>query len=154
MDNGDTSGVTSSRSIICATFHLTGSGLSHPTDLPGELPVPLECHTLTLNMIELRHSHRHQHTAVALNSRICASMPTLWQTMLLTHKPLQPQYASHSTMKRKSMSFVMDGLQKKICYCQNYSRQKYLLLKQLNHYTVNGMTSEMIWLSLMILDQY
>ena len=26
----------------------------HPTELPGDLPVPFECHSLTLNMIALQ----------------------------------------------------------------------------------------------------
>ena len=26
----------------------------HPTELPGDLPVPLECHSLTMNTIELQ----------------------------------------------------------------------------------------------------
>ena len=46
--------ITSSRSLQSATFHLTGWRLSHQTELPGNLPVPLECHALTLNMIELQ----------------------------------------------------------------------------------------------------
>ena len=42
--------ITSSRSLKCATFHLTGWRLSHQT----ELPVLLGCHTLTLNTIDLQ----------------------------------------------------------------------------------------------------
>ena len=30
--------------------------ISHPTELSGDLPVPLECHTLTMNTIELQFS--------------------------------------------------------------------------------------------------
>ena len=37
-----------------ATFLLSGWRLLHPTELPGDLPVPLECHTLTMNTIELQ----------------------------------------------------------------------------------------------------
>ena len=49
MDRRNTSRITSSRSIKSATFHLAGWRLLHQT----ELPVPLECHALTLNTIEL-----------------------------------------------------------------------------------------------------
>ena len=31
-----------------------GWRLLHPTELPGDIPVPLECHTLTLNTIKLQ----------------------------------------------------------------------------------------------------
>ena len=54
MDKRNASRITSSRSLKSATFHLTGWRLSHQTELPGDLPVPLECHALMLNMIELR----------------------------------------------------------------------------------------------------
>ena len=37
-----------------AIFLLADWRLSHPTELPGDLPVLLECHTLTMNMIELQ----------------------------------------------------------------------------------------------------
>ena len=56
MDKTNASRITSSRSLKNATFILAGWILSHPTELPGDLPVPLECHTLTLNTIELQHS--------------------------------------------------------------------------------------------------
>ena len=46
--------MTSSRSLKSATFHLTGWRFLHPTELPGDLPVPLECHALMLNTIELQ----------------------------------------------------------------------------------------------------
>ena len=36
-----------------AKFHLTGWKLSHPTELPADLHVPLECHALTQKSIEL-----------------------------------------------------------------------------------------------------
>ena len=52
MDKRNASRITSSRSLKSATFHFTGWRLSHPTELPGDLPVPLECHALTLNTIE------------------------------------------------------------------------------------------------------
>ena len=48
------SSITSSRFTKNATFHLTGWRLSHQTELLGNLPVPLECHALTLNTIELQ----------------------------------------------------------------------------------------------------
>ena len=37
-----------------AAFPLTGWRLSHPTDLPSDLPVTLQCHTLAMNTIELQ----------------------------------------------------------------------------------------------------
>ena len=37
-----------------ATFLLAEWRLLHPAELPGDLPVPLECHTLTINTIELQ----------------------------------------------------------------------------------------------------
>ena len=53
MDKRNASRTTSSRSLKNATFHLTGCRFLHPTKLPGDLPVTLKCHILTLNMIEL-----------------------------------------------------------------------------------------------------
>ena len=54
MDKINASRITKSRSIKSATFLLTGWRLSHPTELPGDLPVPLEYHTLAMNTIELQ----------------------------------------------------------------------------------------------------
>ena len=54
MDKGNASRITSSRSLKNATFLLVGWRLSHPKELPGYLPVPLECHTLTMNKIVLQ----------------------------------------------------------------------------------------------------
>ena len=54
VDKRNASRITSSRSLKSATFLSTGWRLSHQTELPGYLPVPLECHTLTLNTIELQ----------------------------------------------------------------------------------------------------
>ena len=54
MDKRNASRITSSRFLKSATFHLTGWRILHPTELPSDLPVPLECHALTLNMIELQ----------------------------------------------------------------------------------------------------
>ena len=54
MDKRNASRVTSSRSLKSVPLHLTGRKLSHPTELPGDLPVSLECHVLTLNTIELQ----------------------------------------------------------------------------------------------------
>ena len=54
MDKRNASRITSSRSLKSATFQLTGWRLSHQTELPGDLPVPLECNTLTMNTIELQ----------------------------------------------------------------------------------------------------
>ena len=53
-DKRNASRITSSRSSKSATFLLEGWRLSHQTELPGYLPVPLECHSLTLNAIELQ----------------------------------------------------------------------------------------------------
>ena len=54
MDKRNASRITSSRSLKSAAFFLAGWRHSHPTELPGDLPVPLECHTLALNAIELQ----------------------------------------------------------------------------------------------------
>ena len=54
MDKRNASRITSSRSSKSATFHLTGWRLSHQTELPGDLPVPVECQSLTLCTIELQ----------------------------------------------------------------------------------------------------
>ena len=50
MDKGNASRIISSPSIKSATFLLAGWRLLHPK----ELPVPLECHTLTMNTIVLQ----------------------------------------------------------------------------------------------------
>ena len=55
-DKQNTSRTTSSRSFKCATFHLTGWGPLHSTELPDDQPVPMECRILTLNMIALQFS--------------------------------------------------------------------------------------------------
>ena len=93
-----------------ATFPLTGWRLSHPTDLPSDLPVTLQCHTLAMNTIELQTSAC---SSALPNSIFCSSIPTLWQTMLLTHWPPQPQYDRLTTLKRKSLYSTMDGLQRR-----------------------------------------
>ena len=54
MDKRNASRITSSGSLKSATFLLAGWRFSHPTELPGDLPVLLECHTLTMNTIELQ----------------------------------------------------------------------------------------------------
>ena len=54
MDKRNASRITSSRSIKSATFLLAGWRLLHPKELPGDLPVPLECHTLTMKTIMLQ----------------------------------------------------------------------------------------------------
>ena len=54
MDKRNASRITSSRSLKSATFCLAGWRLSHPIDVPGDLPVPFECHTLTMNTIVLQ----------------------------------------------------------------------------------------------------
>ena len=54
MDNGNASRITSNPSLKSAIFLLAGWRLSHPKELPGDLPVPLECHTLTMNTIVLQ----------------------------------------------------------------------------------------------------
>ena len=54
MDKRNDSRITSSRSLINATILLAGWRLSHPTELHGDLRVPLECHSLTMNTIELQ----------------------------------------------------------------------------------------------------
>ena len=54
MDKRNASRITSGRSLKGATFLLAGWRLSHPKELPGDLPVLLECHTLTMNTIVLQ----------------------------------------------------------------------------------------------------
>ena len=54
MDKRNASRITSNPSLKSATFLLAGWRLLHPTELPGDLPVPLECHTLTMNTVELQ----------------------------------------------------------------------------------------------------
>ena len=54
MDKGNASMITSSQSLKSATFLLAGWRLLHPKELPEDLPVPLECHTLTMNTIVLQ----------------------------------------------------------------------------------------------------
>ena len=54
MDKRNASRITSSRSLKGATFLLAGWRLSHPKDLPEDLPVLLECHTLTMYTIVLQ----------------------------------------------------------------------------------------------------
>ena len=64
MDKRNASRITSSRSVKSATFHLTGWSLSHQTELPGDPPVPLQCHALTLNTIELQLSDEATYTSM------------------------------------------------------------------------------------------
>ena len=54
MDKRNTSRITSSRSLKGATFLLAGWRLLHSKELPGDIPVLLECHTLTMNTIVLQ----------------------------------------------------------------------------------------------------
>ena len=54
MDKINASRITSSRSMKSAAFNFTGWRPLYQTELPGDLPVPLECHALTLNTIELQ----------------------------------------------------------------------------------------------------
>ena len=54
MEKRNASRITSSPSLKSATFLLAGWRISHPAELLGDLPVPLECHTLTMNTIVLQ----------------------------------------------------------------------------------------------------
>ena len=54
MGKGNASRITSNSSLESATFLLAGSRLSHSKELTGDLPVPLDCHTLTMNKIVLQ----------------------------------------------------------------------------------------------------
>ena len=54
MDKRNASRITSCQSLKGATFLLADWRLSHPKELPGDLPVLLECHTLTMNTIVLQ----------------------------------------------------------------------------------------------------
>ena len=113
MNKTIASTITSNRSLKCATFHLTRWRLMHSKELPGNLPAPLVCHALALRMTEMQLSDAIALTSMLLRSaqfRILLTMPTLWQTMLLRHWPPQPQYDSHSSMKKKWLSSMMDGL--------------------------------------------
>ena len=71
-DKRNVSRITSSRSLNNTTFLLADWRLSHPTELPGDLPVPLECHTLTMNTIELQLSD-----AVIIMLQCSAQFPIL-----------------------------------------------------------------------------
>ena len=64
MDKGNASRITSSPSLKNATLLLAGWRLSHPKELSGDLPVPLECHTLTTNTIELQFSDAVEDTSI------------------------------------------------------------------------------------------
>ena len=68
MDNRNASRITLSQSLKNATFHLAGWSLSHQTELPDDLPVPLECYALTLNTIELQLSDAVADTSLLLCS--------------------------------------------------------------------------------------
>ena len=46
--------ITSSRSLGSATFLLADWRILHPKEISGDLPVPLECHILTMNTIVLQ----------------------------------------------------------------------------------------------------
>ena len=54
MDKRNASRITSSRSLKSSSFLLAGWRLSHSKELPGDLPVLLECQTLTMNTIVLQ----------------------------------------------------------------------------------------------------
>ena len=54
MDKRNATKITSSPSLKSATYHLTDWRLAYPTQLPGDLPVHLECHALTLSTIDLQ----------------------------------------------------------------------------------------------------
>ena len=56
VDKRNTSRITSSQSLKSATFLSPDWRHSRPTEIPGDLPLPLKCHTLTLNTIELQNS--------------------------------------------------------------------------------------------------
>ena len=54
VDKINASRITSSRSLKGATFLLADWRLSHPKELPGDLPVLWDCHTLTMNTTVLQ----------------------------------------------------------------------------------------------------
>ena len=54
VDKRNASRITSCRSLKGATFLLAGWRLSHPKERRGDLPVFLECHTLTMNTVVLQ----------------------------------------------------------------------------------------------------
>ena len=51
VDKRNASMIQSSRSLKSATFLLAGWRLSHSKEIPGDLPVLLECNSLTMNTI-------------------------------------------------------------------------------------------------------
>ena len=54
MVKRNASRITSIRSSKSATLPLAGWGLTYPKELPVDLPVPLECHALTMNAVVLQ----------------------------------------------------------------------------------------------------
>ena len=116
VDKRNVSRITSSRSLNGATFLLAGWRLSHPKELPGDLPVFLECHTLTMNMIVLQLSDAvsdismlqcsAQFRILIINANFVVYNATHALASSATAKPI-------STLKRKSSSSGMDGLQRR-----------------------------------------
>ena len=164
VDKRNASRITSSRSLKGATFLLAGWRLSHPKELPWDLPVLLECHSLTMNTIVLQLSDAvadismlqcsalfriliiNAHFVVDNATHALASSAIAKPTFNVEeevvvirngwtpkkrrrssthdyipmntachnqHWPPQPQQNPLSTLKRKTSSSVMDGLQKK-----------------------------------------
>ena len=116
VDKRIASRITSSRSLKSATFILVGWRLSHPKELPADLPVLLECHTLTMNTIVLQLSDAvadismlqcsAQFRILIINAHFVVDIAT----HALASSPMQNPL---STLKSKTSSSVMDGLQKK-----------------------------------------
>ena len=116
MDKRNTSRITSSRSLKSATFFLADWRLLHPKELPGDLHVPLECHTLTMNMIVLQLSDAvadismlqcsAQFWILIINAHFVANNAT---HVLVSSATVKPTF----NWKRKSSSSVMDGLQRR-----------------------------------------
>ena len=73
-----------------ATFHLSGWRLSHPTVLPGDQTVHMECHAL-MRFRSQTQSQTPAYCSALPISGLCSSMPTLWLAMLLMHWPPLPQ---------------------------------------------------------------
>ena len=96
MDKRNVSMITSSRSQDNATFHLAGWMLSYPTELPGVLPVPLECHALSLNTLELQLSEAVADTGML---RCSAQLPILFINAHFVADNASHALASSSTVK-------------------------------------------------------
>ena len=96
VDRRNASRITSSRSSKSATFILTGWRLSHPKQLPVNLPVPLECHALALNITVLQLSDA---VADASMLQCCAQFRILFINAHFVADNVSHALASSATVK-------------------------------------------------------